>query len=99
MQHTREMRERQRIDLTKAREQLAELAALIERDEQQVETLRTELHTLEPQASEATRLEQLAAANQSQSEAELGEWQQRWDPVHGAPWRARTRLPRLNAPV
>ena len=79
LQHTREMRERQRSDLTKAREQLAELAALIERDEQQVAALRAELQTLEPQATEATRLEQLAVANQSQSEQELADWQQRWD--------------------
>ena len=79
LQHTREMRERQRNDLAKAREQLTELAALIERDEQQVTTLRAELATLAPQAAEAARLEQLALANQAQSEQELGQWQQRWD--------------------
>ncbi|HEY1900194.1 MAG TPA: chromosome segregation protein SMC [Steroidobacteraceae bacterium] len=79
LQHTREMRERQRTDLAKAHEQLTELAALIERDEQQVAALRAEIETLQPQTSEATRLEQLAAANQAHSEQELAQWQQRWD--------------------
>jgi len=79
LQHTREMRERQRNDLAKAREQLAELAALIERDEQQVAALRAEIATLNPQAAEATRLEQVVLANQTQCEQDLGEWQQRWD--------------------
>src|SRR5665213_2903336 len=79
LQHTREMRERQRSDLIKAREQLGELATLIERDEQQVAALRAEIATLQPQAAEATRLEQAALATQAQSEHELGEWQQRWD--------------------
>ncbi len=79
LQHTREMRERQRSDLIKAREQLAELATLIERDEQQVAALRSEIETLQPQAAEASRLEQAALTTQAQSEQELGEWQQRWD--------------------
>jgi chromosome segregation protein len=79
LQHTREMRERQRNDLTKAREQLAELAAIVERDERQIAELRAEIATLEPQGAQATHLEQLALANQSQSEQELAQWQQRWD--------------------
>jgi chromosome segregation protein len=79
LQHTREMRERQRTDLAKAREQLGELAALIERDEQQVAVLRAEIQTLQPQSAEASRLEELAHANQAQSEQELAQWQQRWD--------------------
>jgi chromosome segregation protein len=79
LQHTREMRERQRNDLAKAREQLAELAALMERDEQQVALLRTEIATLAPQSAEASRLEQLVLANQSQCEQQLAQWQQGWD--------------------
>ncbi len=79
LQHTREMRERQRTDLGKAREQLAELAALIERDEQQVAALRAELTTLQPQAAEATRLEEVVLAEQAQAEQDLARWQQRWD--------------------
>jgi len=79
LQHTREMRERQRNDLAKAREQLAELAALIGRDEQQVAALRAEIATLDPQAHEASRLEELAGAQQAQSEQALAQWQQRWD--------------------
>ncbi len=79
LQHTREMRERQRTDLAKAREQLAELAALIERDEQQVAALRAELASLEPHSAEATRLEQVVLADQALSEQELAAWQQRWD--------------------
>jgi chromosome segregation protein len=79
LQHTREMRERQRSDLAKAREQLAELATLIERDEQQVAQLRSEIETLEPQAAEATRLEQMVLASQTQCEQELAQWQLGWD--------------------
>ena len=79
LQHTREMRERQRNDLAKAREQLAELAALIERDEQQVAALRLEIATLQPQSAEAARLEQVVLAEQAQCEQELAQWQQRWD--------------------
>ena len=79
LQHTREMRERQRSDLTKAREQLAELAGLIERDEQQVATLRREIETLQPQSAEAARLEQVVLADQAQCEQELAQWQLRWD--------------------
>ncbi|HEX3838461.1 MAG TPA: chromosome segregation protein SMC [Steroidobacteraceae bacterium] len=79
LQHTREMRERQRNDLTKAREQLAELAALIERDEQQLAALRHEIATLQPQGAEAARLEQVVLADQAQCEHELAQWQQRWD--------------------
>jgi chromosome segregation protein len=79
LQHTREMRERQRSDVAKAREQLAELAALIERDEQQVATLRREIETLQPQSAEAARLEQVVLADQARCEQELAQWQQRWD--------------------
>ena len=79
LQHTREMRERQRTDLAKAGEQLAELAALIERDEAQVAALRAEIATLQPQAAEAARLEQVVLAGQVQCEQELAQWQQRWD--------------------
>ncbi|HTY94149.1 MAG TPA: chromosome segregation protein SMC, partial [Steroidobacteraceae bacterium] len=79
LQHTRELRERQRNDLAKAREQLAELAALIERDEQQIAALRTEIATLEPQVADAARLEQIAAEEQAHREQELAQWQQRWD--------------------
>src|ERR1700733_3471327 len=84
LQHTREMRERQRNDLSTAHEQLAELAALIERDQQQVAALRTEIATLQPQSTEATRLEQVAVASQAHSEQELAQWQQRWDQFMGA---------------
>jgi chromosome segregation protein len=79
LQHTREMRERQRSDLAKAREQLAELAGLIERDEQQVAVLRREIETLQPESAAAARLEQVVLADQAQCEQELAHWQQRWD--------------------
>jgi chromosome segregation protein len=84
LQHTREMRERQRSDLAKAREQLAELAALIDRDEQQVALLRLEIATLEPQVAEASRLEQAVLANQARCEQELAQWQQGWDQFMGS---------------
>ena len=79
LQHTREMRDRQRGDLAKAGEQLAELAALIERDEQQVAALRAEIAHLAPRTAEATRLEQVVLDQQAQAEQDLAEWQQRWD--------------------
>ncbi|MGC1458326.1 MAG: chromosome segregation protein SMC [Steroidobacteraceae bacterium] len=84
LQHTREMRERQRNDLAKAREQLAELAALIDRDEQQVAVLRSEIASLDPQLAEASRLEQVVLAQQGQCEQELAQWQQGWDQFMGS---------------
>jgi chromosome segregation protein len=84
LQHTREMRERQRNDLAKAREQLAELAALIERDEQQVASLRAQLAELDPQLAQASRLEQVMLSNQGQCEQELAQWQLGWDQFMGS---------------
>jgi len=83
LQHTREMRERQRADLAKAHEQLAELAALIERDEQQVALLRTEIAALDPQLTEAAQLERALLENQTQSEQQLAQWQHGWDAFVG----------------
>ncbi|HZC85963.1 MAG TPA: AAA family ATPase, partial [Steroidobacteraceae bacterium] len=48
IEHTRELRERQRADLTQAQATLAELAAHVERDEAELATVRTELARLDP---------------------------------------------------
>src|SRR5215212_9495284 len=49
IQHTRELRERQKVDLAQARVTVNDLAVHIERDERELATLRTELTQLAPQ--------------------------------------------------
>src|SRR5262249_59001138 len=49
IQHTRELRERQRSDLAQAHATLTDLAAHIERDEHQLAGLRTEIAHLTPE--------------------------------------------------
>ena len=79
LEHTRELRERQRDDLTQASATLTELAAHIARDEQQLAAVRAELAQLTPQLTAAEQAEQAAAAALEAAERELQEAQQRWE--------------------
>ena len=65
IEHTRELRERQRADLAQAHTTLAELATHIGRDEQQLAAVRAELAQLAPQ---------LEAAQQAESERRRRAW-------------------------
>jgi chromosome segregation protein len=79
IEHTRELRERQRDDLTQASATLAELATHIGRDEQQLAAVRTELAQLAPALTAAQAAEQGAAAALAALEQALHEAQQRWE--------------------
>jgi chromosome segregation protein len=84
LEHTRELRERQRTDLEQAQATLADLAAHIGRDEQQLAALHAELARLAPERAAAQQAEQSALAGQQALEQALQDWQQRWEAHTGA---------------
>ncbi len=79
IEHTRELRERQRADLTQAHATIADLASHMARDEQQLAAVRAELAQLTPQLQEAQQAEARAAAQLEASEGSLQEVLQRWE--------------------
>ena len=79
IEHTRELRERQRADLAQAHATLADLGADIERDARQVEALRAEIERLTPAREAAQHDEQRSGAALEASEHALQDWQQRWE--------------------
>src|SRR5579871_1317871 len=79
IQHSRELRDRQQSELAKAVATLTELAAHIERDERQLETVREEIAHLEPAVEGMQHAESAAAESLESAERELQEWQQRWE--------------------
>jgi chromosome segregation protein len=79
LEHTRELRERQRADLEQAHATLADLGADIERDARQVEALRAEIERLTPAREAAQHAEQHSGAALEASEHALQDWQQRWE--------------------
>jgi chromosome segregation protein len=79
LQHTRELRERQRRELAQLREMLAEVSGQLVRDEARVEELRSEIAALDPGASSAQQAESAAQVRLQAAEAELRDWQERWE--------------------
>jgi chromosome segregation protein len=79
LEHTRELRERQRDDLAQAAGTLTELATHIARDEHQLEALRAELAQLTPALEAARAAEQRAASALEAAERGLHDSQQRWE--------------------
>src|SRR5215471_5221523 len=61
VQHTRELRERQRADLAQAHSTLTDLASHIERDERQLTELREEVARLTPELEQVQSAERAAA--------------------------------------
>lgn len=84
IQHTRELRERQRSDLAKTRTTLAELGAHIERDERQLAGLAEEIEQAAPQLEQAQGAEAAAAEALDAAERELAAWQERWEQLNQA---------------
>jgi chromosome segregation protein len=84
IQHSRELRDRQRADLAQALATLGELAAHIERDERQLETVREEIARLEPEVEGVQLAETAAAEALEVAERELQGWQQRWEQFNRA---------------
>ena len=79
IQHTRELRERQRTDLAQAHATLADLAVHIERDERQLAQIRAEIASLSPELEGAQLAETAASESLATTERELQDWQQRWE--------------------
>src|SRR5438067_1762130 len=79
IEHTRELRERQRADLAQAQATLGELAAHIARDEGELAAVRAEIARLAPEREAAQQAEQRTGAALEASEQALQEWQQRWE--------------------
>ncbi len=79
LEHTRELRERQRNDLSQARATLRDLAAHIGRDEHELGAVRAELERLAPEIWATQRAESAAAAQLEAAEQALQQWQQRWE--------------------
>jgi chromosome segregation protein len=77
--HTRELRERQRRELSQAREMLAEVSGQLARDEARVEALRSEIAGLDPGAVAAQETESRANAALTAAEEELRQWQEGWE--------------------
>ncbi len=79
IEHTRELRERQRADLAQAHTTLTDLASHMARDEQQLAAVRAELGELSPRLEDALQAEARATAHLESSETALQEAQQRWE--------------------
>jgi len=77
--HTRELRERQRRELSQAREMHADVAGQLGRDEVQATQLRSEIARLAPAAEQAQQSEATRNAALEAAEAALQAWQQRWE--------------------
>mgnify|MGYP005811815923 CR=1 FL=1 len=77
--HTRELRERQKRELSQAREMLADVSGQLARDEARVEALRSEIAALGPGAEAAQEAEAQAQSELEAAEAELRTWQESWE--------------------
>jgi len=84
IQHTRELRERQRADLAKTRATLADLGAHIERDERQLAELAGEIARSTPELERAQSAEKACAEALESAERELASWQERWEQLNQA---------------
>jgi len=84
LEHSRELRERQRADLASARTALGELAGQIERDERALHELRAEIGRLAPQLADAEREQQAAAQGLGEAERALAHSQERWEALSAA---------------
>jgi len=90
IEHTRELRERQRDELTQTQTTLAELTQHIERDETDLAAVRAELARLTPGREAAQQSEAQAAGQLELAEQALQQWQQRWE-AHTAALAAAER--------
>jgi chromosome segregation protein len=77
--HLRELRERQRKEREQVREMLGEVTAQHGRDESLAMQLRTEISQLGPGAEAAQQSEALRHAELEAVEAQLRQWQDRWE--------------------
>lgn len=79
IQHSHELRQRQRSDLDQAQVQLQDLAGVIQRDQTQIEALVAELATMGPDLDLAIAQELESGTALETCEHTLSHWQQHWD--------------------
>ena len=79
IQHARELRQRQRVDLEQSEHDLGELGVQLKRDETQVEDLLAELRSLEPQQAAVGESEAVSARAQAEAEQAMQAWQAGWE--------------------
>ena len=84
IEHTRQLRERQKTDLAQSRGTLNDLALHIERDERQLADLRAEIEQLAPELETTELAEQSAASAFEDAEQALQAWQQTWEDFNRA---------------
>src|SRR5215510_6793391 len=84
IEHTRQLRERQKTDLAQSRGTLNDLALHIERDEKQLADLRAEIEELAPTLETTQLAEDSAAEALSDAEQALQTWQQSWEDFNRA---------------
>ena len=84
IQHTRELRERQKSDLVQAHSTLTDLASHIDRDERQLTELRDEIARLAPELEGVQLAEGASAESLDAAERQLQDWQQRWEQFNSA---------------
>ena len=84
IEHTRQLRERQKTDLAQSRGTLNDLALHIERDEKQLADLRAEIEQLAPMLETTQFAETSAATAFEEAELALQTWQQSWEDFNRA---------------
>jgi chromosome segregation protein len=84
IRYTRELRERARTDLGQVQASLAAVAQQILRDEEQLTLLRADIGELSPLVETRRDHNDAAAAALSAAEAQLADWQQRWEDFNRA---------------
>jgi chromosome segregation protein len=79
IQHSRELRQRQRQELEQAEQGAAEASLHLSRDQTQIDDLKRELEELEPGLVAARERERASAEALAQAEEAMQDWQERWE--------------------
>jgi chromosome segregation protein len=79
IQHSRELRQRHKLDLEQAEQGAVEAGLHLTRDQSRIDELKGELEQLEPGLAGARERERASATALSQAEEAMQEWQERWE--------------------
>ncbi len=79
LQHARELRQRQRMDLEGIESTLIESNALLKRDQEQVDALVSALEAAEPELDRARSVETASHEAFRQAEDAMADWRDRWE--------------------
>ena len=77
--HTRELRQRQRSDLERVKQEHLESQTLVGRDQEQLHELAASVARAEPELQAARRTESTARTALAEAESAMTDWQQRWE--------------------